>query len=240
MSYQETTTLTSAYKHPSGIRLEIHRADAFDIPADMLLFGKTAALRERIEQTAGKAFEAYAPGAFPRATTPCGRPLTAVRSDRLPWPLAVSMRYHPRNGPLDAMAITPPHMPHVWKLFFDLDFLLNTFGGQHGAERVLFLPFSWRNPRVIALATVGAICHYSQHRRRTQLLVRRSMWNEAAAEHNAEWLAELSRPRCFMIADLSDPSPYEEVLANRGELVRRAMHLEDRGSFVPERRWGTG
>lgn len=93
-------------------------------------------------------------------------------------------------------------------------------GRHEGAERVLILPFSWRNPQVVAVATVAALCNYSHFRRMNQLLVRRSMWNEAAAHYNAAWCEELPRPRCFMVADLEDPSPYEEALENGGELVR--------------------
>jgi hypothetical protein len=182
------------YSHPSGFRVEVRTADAFDLPADALVFGGSVALRRRLESLAGKRFRPFehANGV---------RPADLLLSDRLPWRKVVSYRYHPRRTRIFWPTTSPaPPAAHILTLTSELFWLLrSTERGLTFPERVLLLPLGWRCPEVSSAAWTAALWRYGEERQR-----------DVSA-------------RTFILADMKDSSPYLPLLDNRNAAMYQML-----------------
>ena len=145
-------TLARAYTVGQRTRVE-HEADVFGVPADALVFGRCGTVRSRAEAISGKCFEPAL--ALPYVDWPCAH----FASTDLPWHYALSVGYRARSRAPFA-TFTMPRLPHVSRLARGLGGLLHTLRHRSAARTVAIMPLSWRNPEVVACATISAVrCH---------------------------------------------------------------------------------
>jgi hypothetical protein len=179
----------AAYRHESGNRIEVHRADAFALPADALVYGR----RSPIDRTLG---ELPRKPLRPSLAKLLRRRVRSVEGTAdLPWKRAFAVDYHPRAGALDGH--------HTLYLYLDLTNLTWVLRQEFGARSILLLPLSWRNPAVVAHATVRMVLSQS--------------WNdfqmrESCRRHGDGPPAWMPPPCTFLLVDLHDPSPFVEAI----------------------------
>lgn len=171
------------------------------MPAGVLIFGRNPPLRTQLEALSGRRFES---ASRPTVNGRKYEVLPLEPAPHLPWRLAVSLDYRPRNVRLDARQ-TPPKLTHVDKLSDDIS------GVMHEASRrvqtlkpqpLMLLPLSCRNPQVVAVAQVLAI------------------WSTIV-----DWLpvSRTKAPLVFRLVDLTDPSPFIEALDDEDEIITRTL-----------------
>src|SRR5687767_1061403 len=130
----------SVYRHRSGAEVEVITGNAWEIPADALVFGRTRELRCVIEERSGKPFRRLgyreAPGA-----------VWGILSGRLPWRHVVSLSARIRTDNSNGS--------HARKLALEIAGALLYLDSQFGRpRRLLILPVAHRHPEVVAAATV--------------------------------------------------------------------------------------
>lgn len=184
-----------------GRPIEVWRGDALAMPAGAVLFGRGRPLRARLEAMTGRQFE---PAPRPTFYDRKYEFLPIDPASPLPWRLAVSLDYRPRNVRVDARQ-TYPNLTHVDKLSDDVwgviaEALQRTRTTQ--PEPLVLLPLSCRNPQVVAVAQVLAI------------------WSTVV-----DWLpiSQSKGPSVFRLVDLTDPSPFIGALEDQDEIITRTL-----------------
>lgn len=140
----------SIFRHKNGVSVEVFTGDALKLSADAAVFGKCPRLHGQLESLAHDKFRPFG------LTTVGKRPLSILKSDRVPWRRSVSLRYRARSG-----------FGHIARLSEDLFFLLRDLSQRFKARTLLVLPLSWQNPDAVAVATIGAIWYFAQCSRRS-------------------------------------------------------------------------
>ncbi len=108
------------------------------------------------------------------------RQVSSCRGVGLPWSRAYSLEYSPRNAPPASM-----HAQFIsWHIFHTLLLMRD----QH-IRHLVVVPFTWRNSRTIALATIAGLLNVYQVR---------------------------GLPTCYTICALDEVSPFEYWLDNHG------------------------
>lgn len=137
------------YSDPKGFQIALAECDVFAIEADALLFGRTPAIRDRIESS----------GASFRLTTNAGREpmlwhpkrdVFLAPTPRFAWDVAVSLDYRPHN-----ISVTAPHLQYMAMGIHNILFSLAS--SQIGAKHVVIVPFGWRQPKAMAYMILAAI-----------------------------------------------------------------------------------
>ncbi len=156
----------SVYRHRSGAQVEVITGDAWEIPADALVFGGTHELRCEVEERSRRPFRRLgckeAPGA-----------VRGVLSDRLPWRHVVSLSARVRTDNANG--------GRARKLALEIaGVLLHSQFGR--PRRLLILPVSHRHPEVVAAATVAALWYFIQQREAAHALGSGSPWTFILAD----------------------------------------------------------
>lgn len=186
-----------------GRSVEVWRGDALTMPAGIVLFGRSRPLRARLEAKTGRQFE---PATRPTFYGRKYEVLPIGPESHLPWRLAISLDYRPRNVRVDARQ-THPNLTHVDKLSDDVwgviaEALQRTRTTQ--PEPLALLPLSCRNPQVVAVAQVLAV------------------WSTVV-----DWLpiSQSKGSSVFRLVDLTDPSPFVEALEDQDEIITRTLSV---------------
>lgn len=125
--------------------------DVFDLKADICVFGRNRPFRERVEALVGNEFSPYQEVVDGR----CAEILDCSCAE-VPWSRAVSYLYTARCfSPLEGPR--PSEIHHLRTLREDLHFLLHEIVYDFNPVSIAVLGLSWRNPEVVAFATVAAI-----------------------------------------------------------------------------------
>jgi hypothetical protein len=182
------------YSHRAGFRVEVRKADALDLCADLLIFGRSPGLRGRLAALAGREFR-------PLEGFQSFRRAEVLRSTRLPWRVAVSYGYQERKARVEwPLESTAPPAAHILTLTSELFWLVRTAeSGLTFPKRVVLLPLGWRYPEVSAAAWVAALWRYGE-------MAQRGV-----------------STRTFVLADVRDPSGYLPLLNNHNGALYRML-----------------
>lgn len=95
---------------------------------------------------------------------------------------------------------------------------------QHmNARRILILPLSWRNPAVVAFATVKAILLQNWH----DVDIRKSCLRDGSAL--PPWMPDACT---YVLADLRDVWPFTDVIEDNDDLLRPwTTYWENEGGY---------
>jgi hypothetical protein len=223
------------YKHASGIRVEIRRAEALEIEADAAIIGKSPGLRRLLEELTGEFFQE-----FDNKGHAMGREAKILRANSFRWTNIFSFQYSPRSVRADSL--------HTYRLSLDIQLLIYNVYKRYKPHRVLILPLAWRNPGIIAVATTQAIANFAYHIASRLEITRCDRWfnrfmsglnritfrkhreileevRQEEVEHQKK-LAELDkgilRPT-FYLVDKTDPSPFVSALEGKDPHVRQFL-----------------
>ena len=140
----------SVYRHRSGAAVEVITGDAWETPADALVFGRTHDLSREIETRSGKPFRRLGGNEAPPS-------VRGVLSDRLPWRRVVSLSARVRTDNSNGSRARNLALTIAGALLY----LDSQFGRP---RRIVILPVSHRHPEVVAAATVAALWSFMQQR----------------------------------------------------------------------------
>jgi hypothetical protein len=212
------------YGHATGVRVEIRRADALEISADVAIIGKSPPLHKHLQELTGMFFQPFESPQYRGL-----RRITTLQSNEFTWKRIFSMHYNSRRVKPDSL--------HTHQLCHDIYNLMTALCECYKPRTVLILPLSCRNPEIIAIATTQAIARFAYDIALRLEMTRSDRWfkrymsslsrttfrshpeilnqirtKEAQRQKKLRELDKNVRRPTFCLVDKMDPSPFITTL----------------------------